>query len=45
VVDSSKIRFWYDMWCEDQALKVAHPELFGIARLKDASMAEPFKLP
>jgi len=37
--DGSKISFWHDLWCGDTALKVAFPSLFGIARLKDAIVA------
>jgi len=28
--DGSKIRFWHDVWCGDQTLKVAFPKLFSI---------------
>jgi hypothetical protein len=40
VGDCSKISFWHDLWCGDIALKVAFPALFGIARLKDAVVAD-----
>jgi hypothetical protein len=38
VEDCSKIRFWYDLWCGDLAIKEAFPVLFGIACTKDASV-------
>jgi hypothetical protein len=40
VGDGSKIIFWHDLWCGDTALKVAFPTLFGIARVKDATVAD-----
>jgi hypothetical protein len=40
VGDGSKISFWHDLWCGDTALKVAFPTLFGIARVKDATVAD-----
>jgi hypothetical protein len=36
----TNIIFWHDLWCGDTTLKVAFPALFGIARLKDASVAD-----
>jgi hypothetical protein len=36
VGDSSKIRFWHDLWCGDMTLKDAFPVLFGTACAKDA---------
>jgi hypothetical protein len=39
VDDGSKIRFWH-VWCEDQTLKVAFPELFRIAHFKDVYIAD-----
>jgi len=39
VGDGTNINFWNDLWCRDTALKVAFPALFGIAHVKDASVA------
>jgi len=36
VEDGSIVRFWYDLWCVKQPLKLSYPELFSIARCKDA---------
>jgi hypothetical protein len=44
VGDDSKIRFWHDVWCGDQALKIAFPKLFNIARFKEDAMADHFEL-
>jgi hypothetical protein len=40
VGDGRRISFWYDLWCGDMVLKVAFPVLFGIACVKDASVAD-----
>jgi hypothetical protein len=40
VGDGSKISFWHDLWCGDTALKVAFLTLFGITRVKDASVVD-----
>lgn len=34
------IRFWNNSWCGDQALKEAFPNLYSIARIKDAFVAD-----
>jgi hypothetical protein len=34
-----KVQFWHAIWCSDLPLKVLFPELFSIAREKDASVA------
>ncbi len=39
VGNGSRISFWRGKWCRDVALKVAFQVLFGIARVKDASVA------
>jgi hypothetical protein len=36
VGNGSHIRFWHDIWFGDQSLKEAFPELFHIARCKEA---------
>jgi len=40
VGDGERIRFWHDLWCGDSVLKEVFPDLFGIARVKDASVAD-----
>jgi hypothetical protein len=42
VGDGTRVRFWDDVWCTDGSLKEAYPELFCIARDKDACMADNF---
>jgi hypothetical protein len=37
--DGSNIRFWNGFWCGGMTLKKAFPNLYNIARLKDASIA------
>jgi len=34
----------HDLWCEDTVLKESFPVLFGIARTKDASVADNLEL-
>jgi hypothetical protein len=36
VGDKSKVSFWHDIWCGNQQLKISYPDLFSIARSKDA---------
>jgi hypothetical protein len=36
----TRIRFWHDRWCGMEPLKVTFPELFSIARDKEASIAD-----
>jgi hypothetical protein len=43
VGDGARIRFGDDVWCIDDPLKVAYPELFRIARVKDAFVADNFQ--
>ena len=40
VGDGVRIRFWQDRWRGEEPLKVTFPELFSIAREKDASIAD-----
>ena len=39
VGDGSRIKFWYDSWCGDQPLQLQFPELFRLAHIPKASMA------
>jgi hypothetical protein len=38
--DRTKIRFWHDLWCEDQPLKESFLDLFCIACCKEAWVAD-----
>jgi hypothetical protein len=38
--NGTKVRFWLDRWCGDFPLKEAFPELFGIASIRNASVAD-----
>ena len=40
VGDRSHIRFWDDVWCSGEPLKEAFPELYHIARIKEATVAD-----
>jgi hypothetical protein len=40
VGDGSLIRFWDDVWCAEEPLKMAYPELYRIACVKDAPVAD-----
>lgn len=40
VGDGSRIKFWYDVWCENQTLKVAFMMLFNIAHYKESSVVD-----
>uniref|UniRef100_A0A2N9GE37 Reverse transcriptase domain-containing protein n=1 Tax=Fagus sylvatica TaxID=28930 RepID=A0A2N9GE37_FAGSY len=40
VGNGTKIHFWHDRWCGMEPLKVTFPELFSIARDKEASIAD-----
>ena len=38
--DGFHIRFWDDVWCVGEPLKEVFPELYHIARVKDAAVAD-----
>jgi hypothetical protein len=40
VGDGVRIRFWQDRWCGEEPLRLTFPDLFSIAREKDASIAD-----
>jgi hypothetical protein len=40
VGDGSQISFWHDTWCGAQPLKESYPELYRIARNKEAWMSD-----
>jgi hypothetical protein len=44
VGDGTRISFWHDLWYGDMVLEVAFPILFGIACVKDASVAANLEL-
>jgi hypothetical protein len=44
VGDGSRTRFWHDLWCGDTVLKEVFSDLFGIARVKDASVADNMEI-
>ena len=38
--DGSMISFWKDVWCGEEALSLAFPNLFRLAAQKDATAVE-----
>jgi hypothetical protein len=44
VENGARTKIWHDMWCDDTVLKEAFPVLFGITRVKDASVADNLEL-
>jgi hypothetical protein len=40
VEDGVRTKFWHNLWCGDVVLKEVFPDLFGIAPVKDASVAD-----
>jgi hypothetical protein len=39
-----RTKFSHDLWCGNMVLKKSFPVLFGIARVKDASVADNMEL-
>jgi hypothetical protein len=44
VGDGSQISFWHDTWCGDQPLKESYPELYRIARNKEAWVSDNMQI-
>jgi hypothetical protein len=44
VGDGYHISFWHDTWCGDQPLKVSYPELYRIARNKEAWVSDNMQI-
>jgi hypothetical protein len=44
VGDGIRTKFWHDLWCGDTVLKEAFPVIFGIARVKDASVVDNMEI-
>ena len=45
ILSSLEVRngfFWHDTWCGDQPLKVQFPNLFRLARLRDATVHDVY---
>ena len=40
VKNGFRVLFWHDVWCGDQPLKDQFPDLFRMARFKDATMQQ-----
>ena len=40
VGDGTRVKFWKHVWCGDCSLKEAFPELYGLSRARDSSVAE-----
>ena len=40
VGDGSRIKFWHDSWCGELPLRVQFPELFRLARVLEAIVAD-----
>jgi len=38
--DGSKVRFWHDRWCGENALAICFPDSFTISQAKEASVAD-----
>ena len=44
VGDGSRVKFWCDTWCGDQPLRDSFPDLFRLARVLNASVADHLQL-
>jgi len=44
VGDGVRTKFWHDLWCGNTFLNEAFLVLFGIARAKDASVADNMEI-
>lgn len=44
VGDGTRISFWHVQWSGAAALKVAFPDLYGLASAKDASVADNLEI-
>ena len=42
--DGSRVKFWCDTWCGDQPLRDSFPNLYRLARVPDASVADHLQL-
>ena len=40
VGDGTRVKFWKHVWCGDCTFQEAFPELYGLSRLKDSSVAK-----
>jgi len=40
VGDGSKVKFWYDVWCGDQTLKITFSDLYKIAHFKEVAVVD-----
>ena len=38
--DGTRVKFWKHVWCGDCTFQEAFPELYGLSRLKDSSVAK-----
>ncbi|RVW90819.1 putative ribonuclease H protein [Vitis vinifera] len=43
VGDGTKVKFWKDLWCENQSLEEAFPTLFNLSVNKDSWVAEAWE--
>ena len=43
VGDGTRVKFWKDLWCENQSLEEAFPTLFNLSVNKDSWVAEAWE--